>query len=604
MTTTDAWRPALDMLHTGRGDPLSFVANALRADPHWVAGHCLRAALLVMACREDADEQLEQTLNAAQALDAHADERERRHLAAAHAWLSRDLKGALRQYGAIAADHPHDTLALKVVHFGEFAWGSMDRLRKRTAAALGHWREGMHGYDHVLAMHAFALVESSDIAQAEQVARRALAIDAGNAAAIHALAHVIEMQGRSTEGIGWLRSCEADWVDNPAYAVHLWWHLALFHLDRGDIAAVLRIHDEHLTVHADAPASTLVDASALLWRLHLRGVDSIDRLQSLADAWERQPLGVLRPFSDTHAMLAYVAAGRRDSCLRLIAALRRNAAGARDLDPVIQVAALPVCEALMAFGAGRYAEAVARTHDPLRRQQGAMRFAAPDLARSRAARWPWAAGPVAGERAHGEAAAQRLQPPVATARAVGPVGRRAGRSWHWACRDRFDHGQQTRRRRHRSTLQSMKTQRHIDAGARSFAMRSGLDMWGANIDHPTRLETAVHGCVLRPWRLSDKNSLVASEHRPRACGCAELSSRNDGTFDCGRGERGLHARCSRASQVSAMMCEADRPTPNSGMSANGSVVSSAMRGSCSDVKVRPVPTATTKLKKPNTWMRR
>jgi len=362
MTRANAWRSALDLLHTGRGDPLSVVDHALDADPHWVAGYCLRAALLVMACREDTDQQLEQTLDAAQALIGYADDRERRHLAAARAWLARDLKGALRQYGAIAADHPHDTLALKVAHFGEFAWGSVQRLRGRTAAALEHWHEAMHGYDQVLAMHAFAVVESGDAVQAEQLARRALAIDPGNAAAIHALAHVMEMQGRSSEGIKWLRSCEAAWVDNPAYAVHLWWHLALFYLDQGDIAAVLRIHDERMQAHVRAPTSTLVDASALLWRLHLRGIESIERVQSLADAWERRPLGVLRPFNDTHAMLAFVAAGRRESGRRLVAALRKNATRARDLDLVIRDAALPLCEALTAFGDGRYAAACDRLH--------------------------------------------------------------------------------------------------------------------------------------------------------------------------------------------------------------------------------------------------
>ena len=206
-------------------------------------------------------------------------------------------------------------------------------MRDRVATALAHWHEGMHGYDHVLAMHAFALVEAGDIEQAGQASRRALAIDPGNAAAIHALAHVFEMQGRSREGIAWLRACEPAWAGNPAYATHLWWHLALFHFDLGDIEAVLRIHDARLQPLAEAPASTLVDASALLWRLHLRGIDSIERWQALADGWERQTPGVLRPFNDTHAMLAFVAAKRRTSSRRLMSGLRGSAARAHDLGP-------------------------------------------------------------------------------------------------------------------------------------------------------------------------------------------------------------------------------------------------------------------------------
>lgn len=353
---TNACRTALDMLHTGRGDPLGAVDAVLRADPQCVAAHCLRAALLVMASRTDVDRELERTVRAARAVIGHADERERRHLEAASAWLARDLRGALRRYGAIAADYPHDTLALKVAHFGDFSGGRPDRMRERTGASLAHWREDMHGFDHVLAMHAFALVESGDVAHAEAAARRALVIDPDNAAAIHALAHVMEMQGRSGEGIAWLRSCRSAWTQNFAYADHLWWHLALYALDQGDIETALRIHDDRLQPLAGAPASALVDASALLWRLHLIGIESTARWHALADAWDRQPLGVLRPFSDTHAMLAYVGAGREASSRRLVAALRHDSARVADLRKVVHVAALPVCETLAAFGAGRYGQ--------------------------------------------------------------------------------------------------------------------------------------------------------------------------------------------------------------------------------------------------------
>jgi hypothetical protein len=148
----------------------------------------------------------------------------------------------------------------------------------------------------------------------------------------------------------------------PGYA-HLWWHLALYHLDRSDTSAALRIYDRHLHAGVEPSTSALVDASALLWRLQLRGVDVAARWRVVAEAWAQRQGDGLRPFNDTHAMLAFVAAGCRSSAEELIAALRTSAARLPDLHEIIHGAALPVCTALMAFGERDYETAAATLHD-------------------------------------------------------------------------------------------------------------------------------------------------------------------------------------------------------------------------------------------------
>jgi tetratricopeptide (TPR) repeat protein len=198
------------MLHTGHGAPMATIEQALRADPGFVSGHCLRAALLVMTTRDDARPELARTLDAAQAAIHRADERERRHLEAARAWLDSDLKRALELYGEIVTDYPHDTLALRVAHFGDLLWSRTECLRDRVAAVLPHWHEGIEGYAHVLGMYAFGLAEAGDYELAEQVGRRALKLDRDNAGAVHAVAHVLEMQGRVEEGIAWLHATARD----------------------------------------------------------------------------------------------------------------------------------------------------------------------------------------------------------------------------------------------------------------------------------------------------------------------------------------------------------------------------------------------------------
>jgi tetratricopeptide (TPR) repeat protein len=359
----DAYGTALAMLHTGQGAPMVTMEQALRADPGFVSGHCLRAALLVMTCRDDARLELGRSLDAAQVYIHRADERERRHLEAASAWLEYDLKRALQLYGEIVADYPHDTLALRVAHFGDLQWSRTERLRDRVAAVLPHWHDGMEGYTHVLGMYAFGLAEAGDYELAERVGRRALELDRDNAGAIHAVAHVLEMQGRVEEGIAWLHATAPNWTRSAGYAPHLWWHLALFHLDLSNTNAALRIHDRQLHVGAKPASSALVDASALLWRLQLRGVDVAARWRPVADGWAQRQVDGLRPFNDTHAMLAFVAAERRTSAEGLIDALRTSAARTPDLHEIIHGAALPVCTALVAFGERDYETATATLHD-------------------------------------------------------------------------------------------------------------------------------------------------------------------------------------------------------------------------------------------------
>ena len=171
------------------------------------------------------------------------------------------------------------------------------------------------------------------------------------------------MQGRAEEGIAWLRATAPDWTRSAGYAPHLWWHLALFYLDLSDTNTALQIHDDKLHGGIGPETSVLVDASALLWRLHLRGVDVAARWRPVVRAWAQRQVGGLRPFSDAHAMLAFVAAGCRSNAEELINTLLTSSTRSPDLYEIVHGAALPVCSALMAFGEHDYEAATAALHD-------------------------------------------------------------------------------------------------------------------------------------------------------------------------------------------------------------------------------------------------
>ncbi|UEM03932.1 tetratricopeptide repeat protein [Skermanella rosea] len=338
-------------------DPLAVIDRALEERPDFVMGHCFRAGLLLIAAQKSVEPELRRSVEAAEALAGTANDRERGHIAAARAWLDGDFHRTPELYGRVLEDHPGDLAALQFAHQCDFFVGDAAALRDRPAGVLARCDPDLPGHGFVLGMHAFGLEENRDFAAAEEQGRRAVELIPRNPWAIHAVAHVMEMQGRSGEGIAWMRDREADWAPDNLLAVHNWWHLALHHLDRCETGAVLEIYDRHVRPRPEAIGLELSDATALLWRLHLAGIDAGDRWREVADGWEPMAGDGYYAFNDMHAMMAFVAAGREQSAARLAAALADRGAGTGTNAAMTRDVGLPACLGLLAFGRGDYAAA-------------------------------------------------------------------------------------------------------------------------------------------------------------------------------------------------------------------------------------------------------
>src|SRR5262249_6010048 len=232
--------------------------------------------------------------------------------AAARAWLEGDQALAAERYGTILIDRPRDILALAAAHAIDFRLGQRRMLRDRVAQVMPEWDQSLPGYASVLAMYAFGLEENGQYRRAEEMARRALAIDPRHPGAIHVIAHVMEMQGRAREGLEFLAATESEWKDSTGISVHLAWHRALFHLDADDPRSALAVYDAQIAKTRAGEMSDLADASALLWRLELLKFRVDKRWQLLADRWQTHDLTGVRPFYIAHAMMALSAAGRAE----------------------------------------------------------------------------------------------------------------------------------------------------------------------------------------------------------------------------------------------------------------------------------------------------
>lgn len=325
---------------------------AFTADPACVMGRVLRAYVGVMSS------EWPDTLAAGQLVAgvAGGNDREKAHLCAISSWVEGDMYGAGRILESILADHPRDALALAVGHQVDFFTGDARNLRGRIERVRGAFTRDDVDESFLDGMWAFGLEESGDYGRSEEVGLRAVAANPRDVWAIHAVVHTYEMQGRVGEGIRYLEARRSDWMEGTFLNVHNAWHLAIYLLEREDHAGALAIYDE-VVHHAKSAgvAMEMLDASGLLWRLYLDGVDTGGRFAALADAWAAKDPMPWYVFNDLHAVMAFVGAGRQPEAEAVVKRLEdfaRGEGGSSANRIMVRGAGLAAARALAAYGRG------------------------------------------------------------------------------------------------------------------------------------------------------------------------------------------------------------------------------------------------------------
>lgn len=339
-----------------RGDPLTTLDAALAAAPRFAMAALLKVHLLAAATQPAASQTARKLLSTVRDWPLNA--RERSHWVAARHILAGEWSAAAIHLDMHHIEYPHDIVALQVGHLADFFRGNARSLRDRIARTLPQWPTDMSGRGFLLGMLAFGLEEAGQYTQAEDVGRAALQIEPRDCWAHHAVAHVIEMQARHQEGVSWATMREPQWAgpDN-FFQVHNWWHLALCHLELNQVEQVLALYDGPIRAAHSAVAVDMVDASALLWRLHLSGHDVGARWQELAYAWDAHANGHSYAFNDWHAAMAWLGAGREDDVQHLEAKLRAAGQHSEATRWAVEIGA-DLVAGFAAFWRGRFDEAI------------------------------------------------------------------------------------------------------------------------------------------------------------------------------------------------------------------------------------------------------
>ncbi|MEP3276433.1 MAG: tetratricopeptide repeat protein [Stappiaceae bacterium] len=352
---------ALREFNIYQGDPVATIDNAIEVNPTAAMAHILKAYLFGLATEPEAAAEAKTIVATAREL-AKTDI-ERSHVVALEALVANNWTEAAQLLDRHNMEFPLDLLGLQAGHLMDFYRANARNLRDRIARVLPAWSEDRPGYATVLGMYAFGLEETGDYARAEAIGREAVDRDPLDCWAHHAVAHVLEMQGRAQDGIDWMVSREPYWSgDHNFFKVHNWWHKALYHLDLGQSDTVIDLYDAQIRGAESEVALDLVDASSLLWRLHMEDHDIGDRWAAVAQCWDNHADGVLYPFNDWHAAMSYLGAGRTDDVDRIVRQYLTTSVTRNETEAWAKATGLPLIQGFRAFWEGRYDEAVSTLH--------------------------------------------------------------------------------------------------------------------------------------------------------------------------------------------------------------------------------------------------
>jgi tetratricopeptide (TPR) repeat protein len=341
---------AIECLVALAGDPVAGADAAVAAGGDLVLAHVYRAYLSLYATNAPGVAEAAKILSYLTDAEDLVGEREALHVQAASSWAAGNWTAATRALERALVLNPRDMLALKVAQDLYFFLGSRLDLRDVAARVLRAWPASEPGWGYVQGIYAFGLEENADYRQAESRARAALHHNSRDVWAVHALAHVFEMEGSQRDGVAFLTATLPDW-QSSYFAVHNWWHRALYHLELGEADQALALYDQSIRASRSTEWLDIVDASALLWRLSLFGQDVTERASQLASDIETLMDDVpVYVFNDWHAVMAFGLDGRRKRNERILADNRELTVGTNRA--VVEHAGLALLEGFASFAVG------------------------------------------------------------------------------------------------------------------------------------------------------------------------------------------------------------------------------------------------------------
>lgn len=342
----------------GYGKDALAILKAIEADPRCAIANAYAATVYLSHESGESRQKALLYLNAAKRYKDRANEREQLYIRAIEAWSIGAIERAIAYHEEIAQKYPRDLLSVQMGQYHYFYQGNKQGLLQIAEKVLPANREN----HYLQGMLAFGLEQCHRLDEAEAVGRLATQMNRDDPWAHHAVAHVMEMQGRIEEGIAWMESLADTWENcNSMLYTHNWWHVALYYLENEEIEKVLELYDTHVWGRAwkESPKDQ-VGAISLLLRLELRGANVDAQWQELGTYLTARIHEHSLPFQDLHYIYALSKASEAGLTTEM---LRSMQSYAKTTQPHIQRTwteiALPAARGLVAHARRDWEQAIA-----------------------------------------------------------------------------------------------------------------------------------------------------------------------------------------------------------------------------------------------------
>lgn len=281
------------------------LGETLELEPQFALAQSCKGLFSLLLGRRELIQVATEALVEAKASDRQnpVSERERHFVNALAAWLNGSLKTAIAEMEAVLEKWPHDALAMKLNHAIRFMLGDSKGMRT-SLQKIADVYKGHAGEGYFKGCYAFSLEETGDYKLAEHYGRSALELSPDDAWGLHAVTHVFDMTGRAKDGLEWIKGRETAWQHCNNFRYHVWWHIALMHLDLGNFDKVLELYDEDIRKEQTDDYRDISNATSVLLRLEFEGVDVGNRWQELSELSAARTDDNCVAFADLHYMMA------------------------------------------------------------------------------------------------------------------------------------------------------------------------------------------------------------------------------------------------------------------------------------------------------------
>ncbi|MEO0913957.1 MAG: tetratricopeptide repeat protein, partial [Pseudomonadota bacterium] len=277
------------------------LGKTLELEPGFAQGHAAKGLFCLLLGRSELVETAREALAAAEAAGTNSP-REAIYISALRLYLNGAPSSAAAAFEKLLTEWPEDALAMKLVQAIRFVLGQPDHMRKSLEFVMPAYKNHA-ALGYLKGCYAFALEETGDYAAAETSGREGLLLAPDDAWGLHAVAHVYDMTARAEDGLFWLSGQTQAWAHCNNFRYHVWWHIALMHLDLGEYDQALALYDTEIRADKTDDYRDISNAASLLSRLEIEGVDIGTRWEELAVLSEGRVEDGCVVFADLHYIL-------------------------------------------------------------------------------------------------------------------------------------------------------------------------------------------------------------------------------------------------------------------------------------------------------------